>query len=228
MTVEQVPIKVRPLGWRAMAAMALLAFTGAWAQIPVPEVSGVMAFDIPAQPLDAALNAFAQTSGWSALVDSRLTAGRRSTAVRGSFTPSQALLELIADTGLHVRYISSTSFTLAERPEAKPRAGGRGSSVAAYAGKVQAALTRSLCHWQGSDFGRYRAALQLWITQSGSIDRIKLLDTTGVPQRDNLLRQRLRGLFVEKPPQGMVQPLTILLTPRNDAEQECRAAGEMP
>uniref|UniRef100_UPI0019541826 STN domain-containing protein n=2 Tax=Pseudomonadota TaxID=1224 RepID=UPI0019541826 len=63
-----------------------------------------IAFDIPAQPLDAALASYFRATGVQLLYDSALTAGRRSGAVRGNFTPREALRQLLRGTGLIVRY----------------------------------------------------------------------------------------------------------------------------
>ena len=128
-------------------------------------------FDIAAQPLDAALAAYAQTTGMAVLVASRVTAGRRAAAVQGWYAPQDALSRLLAGTGLQARYSSATAFTLVE-PAARPSGpdGDRPATVPlAYAGVLQRTVTRALCQWRGAEFGRYRAALQLWIGRNGVV-----------------------------------------------------------
>ncbi|MFT4162558.1 STN domain-containing protein, partial [Shinella sp.] len=53
------------------------------------ETSGV-AFSIPAQPLPDALDAFIRATGWQVGYSTRITDGRRSTAVVGTMPPAQA------------------------------------------------------------------------------------------------------------------------------------------
>jgi len=187
--------------------------------------------DIPAQSLDQALTAYTNATALSALVDSRLTAGLRSTEVRGVYTPSAALLKLLAGTRLHVRYISNTAFTLTDaEPAAEaadtPGVFEAGVALRRYAAIVQRTVTRSLCHWQGREFGSYRAGLQLWIGRSGVVTRVALLDSTGKVERDRQLPLRLTGLLMDAaPPPALAQPITLLLTPRADAQAQCRVAG---
>lgn len=65
--------------------------------------AAAMDFHISAQPLGAALNAFAVTSGWQISASSELTAGTESPGVIGSYTPEQGLKHLLSGTGLTYR-----------------------------------------------------------------------------------------------------------------------------
>ncbi|KPF42516.1 hypothetical protein IP76_16975 [Rhizobium sp. AAP43] len=62
-----------------------------------------VSFQIPAQPLSAAINAFIRQSGWQISYSSALAAGKTSTAVSGSLTPSAALQLMVQGTGVTVR-----------------------------------------------------------------------------------------------------------------------------
>ncbi|MFZ5781179.1 MAG: TonB-dependent siderophore receptor [Pseudomonadota bacterium] len=66
-------------------------------------------FDIPAQPLTEALVQFGQQSGLQVAADGSLAASTRSAAVRGSFTPSEALTRLLAGTGLTFQFTGATT-----------------------------------------------------------------------------------------------------------------------
>lgn len=57
-------------------------------------------FNIPTQSLSSAINAFIRATGWEVGFNSPAVVGKRSTAVRGSMTPAQALRTLLAGTGL--------------------------------------------------------------------------------------------------------------------------------
>lgn len=74
-------------------------------------------FEIPAQPLSAAVNAFIRQSGWQISYSSALAAGKTSTAVSGSMTPSAALQQLVQGTGITVR-ISGPGSAALVGPEA--------------------------------------------------------------------------------------------------------------
>jgi len=73
-------------------------------------------FDIPAQPLPAALALFGRQSGLQVSVAAALAEGRNSSAVSGSMAPVQALGRLLAGTGLTYR-ISGNIVTLEPAPQ---------------------------------------------------------------------------------------------------------------
>ena len=55
--------------------------------------------------------------------------------------------------------------------------------------------------------GSYRAAVSLWFGDSGQVRRVRLLDSTGSPERDQLLTQRLGRLKLdEAAPPGVASP----------------------
>lgn len=189
-----------------------------------------IAFDIAAQPLDAALAAYTQATGMAVLVTSRLTAGRQGNAVRGRLAPREALGLLLAGTGLQARYSSASAFTLVEAPASAPapRASATTPSAALtrYAGILQNTVTRALCQWTGARFGRYRASLQLWIGRNGVVRQARVLSGTGHARRDAALAGVLSGLIMDTPPPAdLPQPVTIVLAPRPDPDADCRLAG---
>ena len=78
MTVTQATGAARALagGWRWAGPRSACAL-GLCAPAPAGRRAGRLRFDIAAQPLDAALAAYAQTTGMAVLVASRVTAGAR-------------------------------------------------------------------------------------------------------------------------------------------------------
>ena len=62
------------------------------------------AFSQPAQPLDAALEAFSQGSGIDVVSRPRWLAGQTAPALQGDFTSRAALDRLLADSGLDYRF----------------------------------------------------------------------------------------------------------------------------
>lgn len=189
-----------------------------------------IAFDIAAQPLDAALAAYTQATGMAVLVTSRLTAGRQGNTVRGRLAPREALGLLLAGTGLQARYSSASAFTLVEAAASAPapRASATTPSAALtrYAGILQNTVTRALCQWTGARFGRYRASLQLWIGRNGVVRQARVRSGTGDARRDAALAGVLSGLIMDTPPPAdLPQPVTIVLAPRPDPDADCRLAG---
>lgn len=62
------------------------------------------AFDIPAQPLATALNAFGRQAGLQVSVDAAIARGVQAPAVSGTMTPEQALQRLLAGTGIQAQF----------------------------------------------------------------------------------------------------------------------------
>ena len=71
-----------------------------------------MEFDIPAQPLELALNAYGGATQIQLMVDAELIAGLRSSPLKGTFAPETALGILLGGTGLAPRAIDDQGFTL--------------------------------------------------------------------------------------------------------------------
>lgn len=195
-------------------------------------------FDLPAQPLEISLSVFGRITGHSVLVASSLTAGREAAEVRGDFAPQEALRRMLAGSGLVARYTGSDAFTLVPVPAAPPTrdladermrqrdpaAVAAARAQAGYAGVLQASVTRALCIAQPDAFGRYRLGLQIWIDPTGLVIEVRLLEGSGLPQRDDAVLAALRAMEMDAPPpSAMAQPVAILLTPRADPARDCRS-----
>ena len=70
------------------------------------------AFDIPAQPLGGALNAFGRQSGLQVTVNSSVAAGVQSQAVSGTMSSAEALNQLLAGTGIAGRFTGNRTVVL--------------------------------------------------------------------------------------------------------------------
>lgn len=75
----------------------------------------VQKFDIPAQPLADALNAFIATSDWQVGFPAGLARDVRANPVYGNYTPQQALDRLLAGKGLAVKQTGNGSVTLTRK-----------------------------------------------------------------------------------------------------------------
>lgn len=81
----------RPHLLSGLATVAIVA-----SALPAPAYAQQsIAFDIPAQDLGGALRAFAQASGVQVIFDGDALRGKRSPALRGSYSPDAALTALL-------------------------------------------------------------------------------------------------------------------------------------
>ncbi len=82
-------------------ASALLALSATAVAFPATaQTAGERQIDIPAQPLGRALVDYTRTTGILVVADASLTRGRKSAAVRGAYTPAEALAQMLSGTGL--------------------------------------------------------------------------------------------------------------------------------
>jgi len=82
------------------------------------------AFDIPQEDLALALNQIAQQSHIEIAYSGELTRGKISPALKGTYTPEQALKMLLKGSGLHVRRISGGALVI-EKTGKSPSGGQR-------------------------------------------------------------------------------------------------------
>ncbi|ARP93298.1 STN domain-containing protein [Bordetella genomosp. 13] len=184
-------------------------------------------FNIEAQPLEDAVEQFSAITGISVVYQASLSVGRSSVPVSGRYLPDTALRMMVSNAQLNVRRTAEFSYVITSAPPASSASTARqwrSASEKSYYGLVQRSLRRALCANARVAPASYRAALQFWIDPLGHIDRVHLLDTTGDPQRDDVLRQTLTGLTVAPPPQELPQPVLMVLLPREQAlTADCHA-----
>ncbi|VVM63414.1 hypothetical protein PS662_01420 [Pseudomonas fluorescens] len=209
------------------ACLALLFWLQASAVIADPVDARAPAdLDIPAQELGSALEWFSRSTGMAVLVDHQLTRGRRSIAVKGRLSATDALTRMLSGSGLMARYARADAFTL-QVAEVSSIAGPASSSASlagsSYATSVQAAIERSLCRSPLIRPGSFRALLQLWIGRDGVVQHSRLVSSTGDFKRDAALVESLRNLDIERPtPSSLSQPVTLLLLPESSGKRmEC-------
>jgi iron complex outermembrane receptor protein len=81
----------------------------------------IQSFNIAAQPLADALNAFIAASDWQVGFPAGVGKDVRSNAVIGSFTPQQALQKLLTGTGLSYRLTGNNAVTLEKTTVSEPQ-----------------------------------------------------------------------------------------------------------
>jgi len=195
------------------------ATAGARSNQPAPTQS--IAFDIPAQPLDQALETYGSRTGWEVLYNSNLAVGRWSGEVRDRFTPEAALQAMLRGTGLALRHTDVTSVVLVPAPPAvKPQAaaGAVADGPPArwnYYARIQQSLRVALCRNGEAAPGHYRIAAQFWIGPTGDVVGYQRLGSTGETLTDRWIDRALRGLRIgASPPAGFAEPVTILVVPQ--------------
>lgn len=211
---------------------------GAWAG--EESVDGAIVFDIPVQPLASALDAYGVATGRTAVYNGNLAAGRMSGAVKGAYTPETALRLLLRDSGLVAEYSTASAFVLVPAPSGS--GGKTPAAIAAaalarqdaieqgFSGLVQFSIERALCGSPSTKPGDYRLALSFRIDPIGDIADLKLLSSTGDPNRDAAIATTLKHLSVGSPaPAAMAQPFTMLVLPNaSGGIVDCPPVGEGP
>jgi hypothetical protein len=199
----------------ALALAGVIAGADA-AQAQTSLIDAPIEFDIPAQPLDAALNRYGDATGREALYDTSLADGRVSGDVRGMFTPNEALERLLSGTSLSARFVAEDSFVLLPVQPATRQAVPQAPSPAyrRYYGLIQKDLLDALCRSDGTRPGRYRIVAMFWIGSDGAVRKSQRLGTAGTVQADAGIDAALRSVrFREPPPEGFEQPVLILIVP---------------
>ena len=198
------------------AAAALIACSA------VAENAAGQTFVIPAQPLDQALAAFSVSTGLQMLYDSSLAAGRRSSPVSGAMQPREALVLMLAGTGLTARFTSagavviyagSTSAVTLNpiTATAAPVVGRAGVSAEAraYAEAVQRQTVEALRQDAGLSGGDYALSVRLWVSEQGAARRVEILHGSGDAGRDADFMALASGLRFPVPPPDLPQPMRI-------------------
>ena len=221
-----------------------MTLTGADARAQQEETAAAsnarVAFDIPRQPLHAALEQYGLRTGLPVFLDAVLVAGRESNGVHMTATPAEALRMLLQGTGLVADYTgtgSTAAFVLkpvpaeavaqaaGTSPEATDAARPATSADRSYDGLVQTRIWEAFCGNPRTAPGGYRAAMRFVIDGTGRIANAFLLHTSGDRARDGAILETLRQIRIDRaPPPDMLQPFTMLILPRSQTPGlECPA-----
>ncbi len=199
------------------------------------ETARGISFDIPSQSLEAALDAYGASSRTQVLYEAALAAGRRSSGIRGLYTPDAALRLLLSGTGLDFDYTAERAITLvpAKAPDPRVRAEAERHRYIArfdhFLGGVQAGIIAALCRYPETRPDDFEVAMRFWVTGAGAIANPMLLASTGKPARDRVIASILSRLsFSEPPPSEMPQPITMMLTNKTSSRDGdiCAEAGK--
>ncbi|NVO13585.1 MAG: hypothetical protein HXX10_06060 [Rhodoplanes sp.] len=177
-------------------------------------------FDIPEQPLGAALERFMTLSNVMVVVDSVTVGSRKSNAIRGAFPPNDALRSLLAGTGLNSLPIGPSAYMLVPVPHAAEAQ--RLPRFMDYAAAVQRAAVASLCRRDDTRPTNYRTVIRLWLRPEGTVQRVELAVSTGSPGRDIAIADMLQRIEIDTPvPANLPQPIKLAITPRTTDDTIC-------
>lgn len=176
-----------------------------------------IAYDLPVQSLDSALDAFGAASTLQVFYETSLTKQRNSAEVKGMFAPEEALQLLLRGSGLAARVIAPNTVSIAPEPVdgASPdNAAARQLKREAvrHFGAMQADLLQALCGNAATRPGNYRIAIQYWLNPSGRIARLRLIGSSGNADRDSAIVATLETAAM-RPPGNMPQPVTMTIEP---------------
>jgi hypothetical protein len=101
----------RPVCRRAVLAVVLLV-CGALARADLQPLKTLRPFDIPTQPLETAILAFADQARIQVLLWAEPTSNVTSSGVRGLLSPIDALEAILANTGLSYRQIDADTVAI--------------------------------------------------------------------------------------------------------------------
>ena len=212
------------------AAMPVLS----QAQPPVvaPEArQSAIEFDIPRQPLHAALQQYSLITGRSLLYDGKTVRGRMSSPVRGRYRAQDALRLLIAGTGMTARYTSDDAFVLVPEASQTSQYGSVAKSAEMlatesrqrYYAQVQRRVLTALCANHRTRPGVYRLALRFHIDAANAISQLEV-HAADRPELEAAARAALAGLPLgARPPDSLRQPLTLLVLPSANPDGGCGA-----
>jgi hypothetical protein len=174
-------------------------------------------YEIAAQDLDVALNAYIRASGVQVFFETAIVAGRHSMPVNGRFTAAQALKTLLVGTGLTASRTDVDAFVITPSVE-----GGSDSSISTvlpdgrFMAALQAGVLAALCRDPRTRPGSYRIAIELWITPQGIVQQSSLIGSTGDAGRDEALRKNLQAASIAAtPPPGSKQPFVMMIKRRD-------------
>lgn len=192
-------------------------------------------FDLPAQTLERALQAYGQLTGLAVLVDAPTLAGLRSTAVRGRFSDDDALRRMLAGTGLAPRFVGDDAFTLVMVPVDSPMPAppvnegprrGDDRSRQRAARMLQRGLEDALCADPLTRPGGYRAMIRFRVDARGRIGEAELQASSGDALRDRAILARVAGRSLPGLPEDLPQPITLTLLPETaDSTPPCAGGG---
>jgi protein TonB len=108
------------------------------------------------------------------------------------------------------------SFGLLGRKGGRDLLGTNGSAYAWYANLMKSAILEKLQNVKAARSGAYSVSVKAWTRADGTIERIRLAQSTGDRERDRAIEAELAtiGRLPQAPPEGLPQPMSLRLVSR--------------
>lgn len=234
---HHLPVRVAAL---TLASTVMGTPNIATAQAGPARRENVQLFNIPAQSLKSALEAYGLVTGSQLVYDGRLAEGLRSRPVVGLFSPETALRMLLEGTDLTIRYTGPREVALvsmmrsrgvAGSSDAVPEAGGPTLTlqldtlhvdVAAgaedhpdygvYARTVRSQIKRALARDPATADRIYHIRLEIWLDEQGRVTKSNMIRSSGTHSLDKAIQDVIRDLSLgETPPKGLLLPVYVTI-----------------
>lgn len=183
----------------------------AWARADV----ATAVFDLPAQPLEQALERFSVLSGWSVIYRGTLAQGRTSHAVHGAMPPAQALESMLQGTGLAADPAGDGRVVVREaEPASATMLASPGDALDAAAvrrefGLLQRQLRHAFCDDPLLAPGNYSAQISFRVNGNGRVQPPELVAGSGDALRDRALLAAVGTLQLPASTAALPQPVTL-------------------
>jgi protein TonB len=111
---------------------------------------------------------------------------------------------------------SGDGFGLVGRKGGRDLLASGGSAMGWYAGVIKNEIQERLSNEQQVHSGAFNLSVRIWVRPDGTVERIKLMGSTGNAERDRAIEGALNGVrkLSQAPPAGMPQPITIKIVSR--------------
>jgi protein TonB len=109
------------------------------------------------------------------------------------------------------------SFGLVGRKGGRDLLGTNGSAYSWYANLLKGAILEKLQNLKAARSGAYSVSVKAWTRPDGTIERIRLAQSTGDRDRDQAIEAELAtiGRLSQAPPEGLPQPMSLRLVSRS-------------
>lgn len=211
---------------KAEVAARELGVREAVSRLPASMLSVKISFDIPVQPLSAALQRYGSVTQLSVLAPSDLLRGRTSSALQGEYSPQEAIVLLLQDTGLQARFPGGDAVTVfaPDRQEGSMQARPDAASMsidaidgvasrlhAGYVAQIQRRVIGGLCARPLMRPGSYRMVLRFQVSAVGKVEALRHAGGSGLARRDDAILETIEQMRFDPPPPDMPQPVTLLI-----------------
>ena len=110
----------------------------------------------------------------------------------------------------------SDSFGLVGRKGGRDLLGSGGSAFAWYAGLLKGEILDQLQEVKAARSGAYSVVIKIWVRSDGSVERVRLAQSTGDRARDSAIESALARIdrISQGPPADMPQPVSLKIVSR--------------